>query len=81
MNGTPPDVRSTLGHLDDVGTLDLRRDARLLEEALDEPGPPREVRVEHLDGDARTEELVARLVDRPHPAVADEAEEAGTSRG
>ena len=76
------DVRVALRRAVDVGDLhhvraaDLRGDARLLEEALDEAGAPRELRVEHLDGDARAEHRVRRLVDRAHPAVAEQADEA-----
>src|SRR5262249_29141102 len=55
--------------------LDLRRDARLLHEPIDEPRLPREVGVQHLDSHARPEKLVRRFVDGSHPAVAEQANE------
>ena len=75
------DVRVAVGravhvrHLHDVGAADLRRDARLLEEPLDESRAARELRVEHLDGDPRPEHGVLALVDRAHAAVAEEPRE------
>ena len=75
------DVRVTVGRaidvddLHDVGAADLGRDARLLQEALDEPGAARELRVQHLDGDAGPQDGVQRLVDRAHPAVPEDADE------
>ena len=55
--------------------LDLRRDARLAEEALDEPGSTRQVGVEDLDRDACAEPGVEGLVDRAHTPVAEETNE------
>ena len=75
------DVRVAVGRaidvddLHDVGAADLRGDARLLQEALDEARATRELGVEHLDGDPRPEHRVLRLVDRAHPAVAEDADE------
>ena len=57
------------GH--DVRVVDARREARLLEEHLDELGLAREVRVQPLDGDEALEAAdarEAREIHRRHPA-------------
>ena len=73
--GVPVGRAIDVDDLHDVRAADLRGDARLLQEALDEPRAARELRVEHLDRDARAEDRVERLVDRAHPAVAEDADE------
>jgi hypothetical protein len=57
--------------LDDMNAPNLRGDLRLLEEPLNKARPARELRVQHLDGDARAEDLVLRLVHGAHPPVAE----------
>ncbi len=61
--------------LHDVGAPDLGDDARLLQEALDQAGPADELGVQDLDRHPRPEDGVERLVDGPHPAIAQDTDE------
>jgi hypothetical protein len=75
------DERQAGGRLVDVAdphhvrALDLGGDARLLEEPLDQALPARQLGMEELQGHRGPEDLVARLVDAAHTAVADEADQ------
>ncbi len=61
---------------DDVGVLQLRRDARLLAEALGEGGVVEELRGQDLQGHAAVERGVVRLVDGGHAAPAERGDDA-----
>jgi hypothetical protein len=64
-----------VGHLHDVRALDLSGDARLLQEAIDEAGLPREIPMKDLDRYVRAEIDVLGFVHRAHASVAEQAEE------
>ncbi|KAK4045190.1 hypothetical protein OUZ56_032598 [Daphnia magna] len=68
-------------HTDDVRTLDLRGNARLLEEALDDSCMLHQFAVEHFYRDAGAEADVLRFVDGPHPAVSEEPKDASGGDG
>ena len=74
--GVPVRRAVDVDDLDDVRAADLRGDARLLQEALDQARAARELRVQHLDRDPGPEHGVQRLVDRAHPSVPQDADEA-----
>ena len=57
--------------LDDARVADRRRGARLVEEALHDPGIARELREQHLHRRQPTERRVYRLVDDAHAAPPD----------
>jgi hypothetical protein len=65
-----------VGHVRDVRTLDAGRKPRFAKKALDEPRPSRELGVQELERDARSQILVPSLEHGAHPSVADESDEA-----
>ena len=66
--GRPADGRGLdVGDVHDMRAADLRRDARLLKEPLDQAGATREVAVQHLDRDVAIMLEIGREIDRRHP--------------
>ena len=77
MYASPVRRAVDVGHLDDVRAPDLRRDARLLQEALDEArSAARGPAWRTLMATRVPSTSWLRLVDGAHPAVAEEADEA-----
>ena len=62
-----------VGYAHDVRALDTRGHLRFLQEALDQALTPSEGRVEELERDRGAKQLVASLVDAPHPTIADQS--------
>ena len=64
-----------VGDVDDVLVADPRRALRLLQEPLDQVGPPRQILEQDLERHPLLDERVLGLVDGAHPALADLADD------
>ena len=62
-------------HLDDVGVMQIGRDASLVLEALETFVVQQDLARQHLDGDPASQRLLLGLEDHPHAAAADLADE------